>query len=133
MPGPLALVGSGEYLPVLEDVERLLLHGRPPRFVQLATAAAPEGQASLAHWHALGRASAERLGVQQVVVPVVDRISADDRSSPGWSRERAWSTSPAATRRSSPRRCAARRCGGRSSRPGTAGRPSPAAAPGRWR
>ena len=59
-PGPVALVGSGEYLPVLEDVERLLLAGRPPRFVQLATAAAPEGPASLARWHALGRASAER-------------------------------------------------------------------------
>ena len=78
MPGPLALVGSGEYLPVLEEVERLLLTGRPPRFVQLATAAAPEGLASFVHWHALGRASAERLGVQQVVVPVVDRTSADD-------------------------------------------------------
>ena len=77
-PGPVALVGSGEYLPVLEDVERLLLEGRPPRFVQLATAAAPEGPDSLARWHALGRASAERLGVQQVVLPVVDRVSADD-------------------------------------------------------
>ena len=83
MPGPLALVGSGEYLPVLEQVERLLLDGRPPRFVQLATAAAPEGPASLAHWHGLGRASAERLGVQQVVVPVVDRISADDEALAG--------------------------------------------------
>ena len=76
--GPLALVGSGEYLPVLEHVERRLLEGRQPRFVQLATAAAPEGPASLARWHELGRLSAERLGVQQVVVPVVDRISADD-------------------------------------------------------
>jgi cyanophycinase-like exopeptidase len=83
MPGPLALVGSGEYLPVLEVVERLLLQGRPPRFVQLATAAAPEGPASLGRWHALGRASAERLGVQQVVVPVVDRISADDEELAG--------------------------------------------------
>ena len=77
-PGPLALVGSGEYLPVLEDVERQLLAGRPPRFVQLATAAAPEGPASLARWHDLGRRSAERLGVEQVVLPVVDRASADD-------------------------------------------------------
>jgi hypothetical protein len=83
MPGPLALVGSGEYLPVLERVERLLLEGRPARFVQLATAAAPEGPASLARWHELGRASAERLGVQQVVVPVVDRISADDEELAG--------------------------------------------------
>jgi cyanophycinase len=76
--GPVALVGSGEYLPVMESLERRLLDGRPPRFVQLATAAAPEGVDSLAYWHELGRASAERLGVQQVVVPVVDRVSADD-------------------------------------------------------
>ena len=78
MSGPLALVGSGEYLPVLEHVERLLLEGRPPRYVQIATAAAPEGPAALARWHELGRASAYRLGVQQVVLPVVDRVSADD-------------------------------------------------------
>jgi cyanophycinase len=77
-PGPVALVGSGEYLPVMDAVERHLLEGRPPVFVQLATAAAPEGAASLARWHALGLAAAERLGVQQVVVPVVDRNSADD-------------------------------------------------------
>src|SRR5436190_417466 len=73
-PGPVALVGSGEYLPVMEDIERRLIAGRPPRFVQLATAAAPEGPGSLGRWHALGRASAERLGVTQVVVPVVDRF-----------------------------------------------------------
>ncbi|MCU1691364.1 MAG: cyanophycinase [Frankiales bacterium] len=77
-PGPLALVGSGEYLPVLEDVERALLAGRPPRYVQLATAAAPEGPASLARWHDLGARAAARLGVEQVVVPVVDRDTADD-------------------------------------------------------
>lgn len=77
-PGPVALVGSGEYLPVMESLERRLLADRPPRFVQLATAAALEGVDSLAYWHALGRDSAERLGVEQVVVPVVDRVSADD-------------------------------------------------------
>jgi cyanophycinase len=76
--GPIALVGSGEYLPVMEEVERGLLRGRPGRFVQLATAAAPEGPESLARWHALGKAAAARLGVEQVVIPVVDRISADD-------------------------------------------------------
>ncbi|MCY7366371.1 MAG: hypothetical protein LH469_13820, partial [Frankiaceae bacterium] len=74
--GPLALVGSGEYLPVLEHVERALLEGRPPRYVQLATAAAPEGPESIGRWHALGRAAAERLGVHQVVVPVVGRLTA---------------------------------------------------------
>lgn len=77
-PGPVALVGSGEYLPVMHDVEASLLAGRAPRYVQLATAAAPEGQKSLARWHELGRRAAERLGVEQVVVPVVDRVSADD-------------------------------------------------------
>ena len=74
-PGPVALVGSGEYLPVMEDVERRLIAGRPPRFVQLATAAAPEGPASLGRWHALGRASAERLGATQVVVPITRNMS----------------------------------------------------------
>jgi cyanophycinase len=83
VPGPLALVGSGEYLPVLEAVERGLLDaaaatGRPRRYVQLATAAAPEGPASVARWHELGRVAAQHLGAQQVVVPVLDRSSADD-------------------------------------------------------
>jgi cyanophycinase len=82
-PGPLALVGSGEYLPVMEAVERRLMEGRAPRFVQLATAAAPEGVDSLARWHRKGAESAERLGVEQVVVPVVDRISADDEAVAG--------------------------------------------------
>jgi cyanophycinase len=77
-PGPVALVGSGEYLPVLADVERRLLAGRPPRYVQLATAAAPEGPAVLARWHTLGARAAERLGVEQVVVPVTDRDGALD-------------------------------------------------------
>ncbi|MFC5381973.1 Type 1 glutamine amidotransferase-like domain-containing protein [Aquipuribacter nitratireducens] len=77
-PGPVALVGSGEYLPAMHEVEARLLDGRAPRYVQLATAAAPEGQRSLARWHELGRRAAERLGVEQVVVPVVDRVSADD-------------------------------------------------------
>ena len=78
MSGPLALVGSGEYLPVMHDVEAALIAGRAPRFVQLATAAAPEGQGSMARWHALGLAAALRIGVEQVVVPVLDRVSADD-------------------------------------------------------
>jgi cyanophycinase len=77
--GPVALVGSGEYLPVMEEMERTLLDGRPPRYVQLATAAAPEGAASLRTWHDLGAHAARRLGVEQVVVPVVDRESAQDQ------------------------------------------------------
>lgn len=78
MAGLLALVGSGEYLPVMAPVESMLLQGRPPRYVQLATAAAPEGQESLDRWHGLGRQQADRLGVEQVVVDVRDRAGADD-------------------------------------------------------
>lgn len=74
--GPVALVGSGEYLPVLEPLERALISGRPPRYVQLATAAAPEGDAVLARWHRLGRDAADRIGVEQVVVDVRTRDDA---------------------------------------------------------
>ncbi len=75
---PIALVGSGEYLPVMSEVEGALIAGRPPRYVQLATAAAPEGQKSLDRWHRLGKAQADRLGVEQVVVDVRTRTDADD-------------------------------------------------------
>ncbi len=75
--GPLALVGSGEYLPVMAGVESVLIDGRPPRYVQLPTAAAPEGERRLRYWVDLGAAQAERLGVQQVPVLVRDRDDAD--------------------------------------------------------
>jgi cyanophycinase len=75
-PGPLALVGSGEYLPSMADVEAGLLAGRPPRYVQLATAAVPDGPAIVERWHNLGIAQADRLGVEAVVVPVNDRADA---------------------------------------------------------
>lgn len=78
MTGPLALVGSGEYLPVMADVERSLLAGRPPRYVQIPTAAAHEGAESLERWIALGRDQAERLGVEAVPVVVRNRADADD-------------------------------------------------------
>ncbi len=77
MTGPVALVGSGEYLEVMTAVEGSLLEGRPPRYVQLPTAAAPEGPASLDRWLRLGREQAERLGVEQVPVLVRDRAEAD--------------------------------------------------------
>lgn len=76
-PGPVALVGSGEYLEVMSDLERSLLAGRPPRYVQLATAAVPDGDQTVARWHALGREQADRLGVEQVVVPVTDHADAN--------------------------------------------------------
>ncbi len=77
-PGPLALVGSGEYLPAMLEVERRLLGDGPPRYVQIPTAAALEGAESLDRWAALGAEQAARLGVQAVEVRAVDRLSADD-------------------------------------------------------
>jgi cyanophycinase len=76
--GPVALVGSGEYLPVMAAVEADLLLGRPPRYVQIPTAASLEGDASLDRWVALGREQAARLGVEAVPVVVRDRADADD-------------------------------------------------------
>ena len=79
--GRLALVGSGEYLPVMHEIEEWLLQGRPTRYVQLATAAAPEGQRSLDNWHRLGAAAAKRLGAEQVIIDVRTR---DDANDPKW-------------------------------------------------
>jgi len=76
-PGPLALVGSGEYLPVMAGVEGALIEGRPRRYVQVPTAAAREGRQRLQYWLDLGAAQAERLGVEQVPLVVRDRDEAE--------------------------------------------------------
>jgi len=51
--------------------------GRPLRYVQIPTAAAPEGEQSLARWVALGQEQAERLGVEAVPVVARDHAEAD--------------------------------------------------------
>ena len=71
-------MGAGEYLPVMLEVERGLIAGRAPKYVQIPTAAAPEGAKSLDRWVALGRAQADRLGVESVPVVARDRSEADD-------------------------------------------------------
>ena len=77
-PGPIALVGSGEYLPIMQEVEANLIAGRNPKYVQIPTAAAPEGEASLSKWINLGKAQAERIGVEAVSVIAHDRNDADN-------------------------------------------------------
>jgi cyanophycinase-like exopeptidase len=77
-PGPLALVGSGEYLPQMTEIEGSLLEGRPARYVQLATAAVPDGPSVVERWHNLGIEQAKRLDVEAVIVPVSDRSDADN-------------------------------------------------------
>ena len=77
--GRIALVGSGEYLPAMHDIEAWLLEDRPRRYVQIATAAAPEGEATLRRWHDLGARAAERLDAEQVVIDVRKRPDADEQ------------------------------------------------------
>lgn len=79
-PGPLALVGSGEYLPVMADIEAGLLKGRPARYVQLATAAVPDGPSVVERWHNLGTEQAQRLGVEPVILNVNDRDDAQSQA-----------------------------------------------------
>ena len=76
--GRIALAGSGEYSTKMQDIEGWLLEGRAPLYVQLATAAAPEGERSLENWWRQGAAAAERLGVEQVIVDVRLREDAED-------------------------------------------------------
>jgi cyanophycinase len=76
----LALVGSGEYLPAMEPVDRELLRrlSGPPRVVCLPTAAGQEGAARIAYWSQLGVDHFTRLGAQVEALPVIDRASAHD-------------------------------------------------------
>jgi cyanophycinase-like exopeptidase len=76
--GPLALVGSGEYLPSMLAVEAALIAGRPARYVQIPTAAAGEGAARLDYWVQLGKAQADRLDATAVPLVITDRGQADD-------------------------------------------------------
>ncbi len=78
MAGRIALVGSGEYLPVLTDVEDWLFADNPRVYVQLATASAPEGAERLGYWHDLGRQAADRLDAEQVVIDIRTRADAED-------------------------------------------------------
>jgi cyanophycinase len=86
MNGLIALVGSGEYLPVMNDVDRYLLdslnlNGRTPRVVCLPTAAGQEGDGSINRWSTMGVAHFQGLGAEVNALRIVDRESADD---PQW-------------------------------------------------
>lgn len=86
MNGLIALVGSGEYLPVMEEIDRHLLaslnlNGRKPRVVCLPTAAGREGDASVNRWSDMGVSHFEKLGAEARALRIIDRESADD---PQW-------------------------------------------------
>jgi cyanophycinase len=76
-PGPMALVGSGEFLPVMDEIDLELLDGRPRRAVFLPTAAAQEGTGRVRYWVDLGTSHFQRLGLEAVPLPVLTRADAD--------------------------------------------------------
>ena len=81
MNGSLALVGSGEYLPAMAQFEKSLIedgvrNGKAPTYIQIPTAAGRESQDRLNFWQQLGKEQAERLGVQQLFLPIYTREDA---------------------------------------------------------
>lgn len=86
MNGIISLVGSGEYLPVMENVDRHLLkslnlNGRKPRVVCLPTAAGREGDSSVNRWSNMGIRHFTDLGAEVHAARIIDRDSAND---PQW-------------------------------------------------
>jgi len=79
--GALALVGSGEYSPQMQEFESELLHlaisrGKKNIFVQIPTASSHEGSASRDKGQRLGREQAERIGSEWVYLPIHEREDA---------------------------------------------------------
>jgi cyanophycinase len=74
MNGTLALVGAGEFLPTMENCDRMLLERSGGRNVAIVpTAAAPDGAGVPERWAEQGVAHFERLGAQAVGVLALTR------------------------------------------------------------
>jgi cyanophycinase len=83
MNGLIALLGSGEYLPVMDEVDSYLLancgaDGRKPRVVCLPTAAGQEGEKSILRWSKMGIEHFTKLGAEVQALPVIGIESAND-------------------------------------------------------
>jgi cyanophycinase len=83
MNGLIALLGSGEYLPVMDEVDKFLLancgaDGHAPRVVCLPTAAGQEGMRSWGRWMKMGEDHFRRLGADVQSLPIIDRASAEN-------------------------------------------------------
>jgi peptidase E len=79
--GALALVGSGEYLPGMADLEGALLRsgierGLKNRYVQIPLAAGRESVERKRYWEELGAAQAQRLDAEQIYLPLYSRDDA---------------------------------------------------------
>lgn len=77
MPGPVALIGAGEFLPGMETLDRALLAGigrARPRVAIVPTASAPDGETVFRGWAEMGQAHFSALGaeVEAVLVRTVE-------------------------------------------------------------
>ena len=80
-PGPIALVGSGEFLPAMAEIDAALLaaSGRAePRVAILPTASWPDGEEVFRRWADMGAEHFTALGAEVEPVLVRDRFDADD-------------------------------------------------------
>lgn len=81
MPGPVALVGAGEFLPAMSAFDASLLAATGvvrPRVAILPTASFPDGEEVFQRWAAMGVAHFTALGAEVEPVLVRDRGEADD-------------------------------------------------------
>ena len=81
MSGPIALVGSGEFLPAMAEIDAGLLAAtgrRRPRVAILPTASWPDGEDVFRRWAAMGAEHFTALGAEVEPVLVRDRFDADD-------------------------------------------------------
>ena len=82
-PGPsampaVALVGSGEFLPVMAPIDIALLAGRTRRVAVVPTASARDGADRVQYWIDLGTAHYRDLDAEAVAVPALTRDDAND-------------------------------------------------------
>ena len=77
--GTLALVGSGEFLPPIEPLDKLLIErlSEPARVVVLPTASAPDGPGVPERWAKMGVEHFSRLGAQVEAVMLLTRADAE--------------------------------------------------------
>ncbi len=80
-PGPIGLVGSGEFMACSDVIDGALLErvaGHSARAIIIPTAAGQEGPTSVGSWLSRGVDHFERLGLEAIPLTIIDRIGADD-------------------------------------------------------
>jgi cyanophycinase-like exopeptidase len=81
--GPIALVGSGEFLPAMNEIDAALLAAtgrRRPRVAILPTASWPDGEDVFRRWASMGVDHFTALGAEVEPVLVRDRFDAEDEA-----------------------------------------------------